>query len=339
MTVSEIQNAMQAAFPQMEERVARFYAMQEYHLGWRDTDLRPASYESGKLLRPQLALLACRAVGGDAAQALPLAAAVQLIHDFSLIHDDVEDDSDLRRGRPTVWKVWGLAHGVNVGDGMFVMAHLALHGLTDAGVSPTITLDVFKRFSQTIMRLCEGQFLDISFEGNVCIAEEDYLAMISRKTAALLAGAASMGALVGGANASGVAAFETFGENLGMAFQVQDDILGIWGEPEITGKPRAADLYGRKVSLPIIHALRHSGEDCELERIYRQKQMSDADVTHVLAVLEAARSRAYCEQAAAHYHKLAVQSLDQFHTNGDPDVEDALAQIRVMTKKLLGRQK
>src|SRR4051794_22017412 len=122
-----IQHAMRAAFPAAEERVTRFYTMQEYQLGWRDEQLAPADVATGKLLRPRLTLLACRAAGGDPSQALPLAAGIQLIHDFSLIHDDIEDNSDTRRGRPAVWKLWGLAQGINTGDGMFVIAHLALH--------------------------------------------------------------------------------------------------------------------------------------------------------------------------------------------------------------------
>ncbi|MBC8078080.1 MAG: polyprenyl synthetase family protein, partial [Chloroflexales bacterium] len=139
-TIKTIQDAMRAAFPAAEERVARFYTMQHYQLGWRDADGSAASHDAGKLLRPQLALLACQAVGGNPAQALPLAAGIQLIHDFSLIHDDIEDNSDTRRGRTTVWKQWGLAQGINAGDGMFVVAHLSLHRMADTGVPPAVAL-------------------------------------------------------------------------------------------------------------------------------------------------------------------------------------------------------
>lgn len=356
-----IQEAMRAAFPAFEERVAQFYAMQEYHLGWRDGNLQPATFDPGKLLRPQLALLACRAVGGDADQALPLAAAIQLIHDFSLIHDDIEDNSDTRRGRVTVWKQWGIAHGINVGDGMFVIAHLALHRLAEVGVSTDVTLEVLKRFDQINLMICEGQFLDMSYEGNLDISIDDYLAMISRKTAALLAGAASLGAIVGGADPESSEALFNFGQSLGLAFQVQDDILGIWGDPAITGKPRAADISRRKVSLPIIHALGqtqmsggavlehvelgHAGRTntdasgyAELKRIYLQEEVSADDVERVLAILDAAGSRGYCEEIAASYHHQALQCLGRVHTQNDPDAEDALAQMRTMTKKLLGRQ-
>src|SRR5689334_6518126 len=126
-----IREMMRAAFPAAEERVARFYAMQQYQLGWRDERLAGARADAGKLLRPYIALLACRAVGGDPHQALPLAAGIQLVHDFSLIHDDIEDQSETRRGRPTVWKLWGLAQGINTGDGLLIVAHLAVYRLSE----------------------------------------------------------------------------------------------------------------------------------------------------------------------------------------------------------------
>src|SRR5215510_5283318 len=146
-----IQAAMRAAFPQAEARVARFYAMQEYQLGWRDEQLKPADVDPGKLLRPQLTLLACRAVGGDPRQALPLAAGIQLIHDFSLIHDDIEDQSATRRGRPAIWKLWGLAQGINAGDGLFVIAHLAAYRLAEVGLPAEVVLEILRRFDQTIL--------------------------------------------------------------------------------------------------------------------------------------------------------------------------------------------
>jgi geranylgeranyl diphosphate synthase, type I len=333
-----IQEEMRATFPEAEERVARFYAMQAYHLGWRDENLLPASFDAGKLLRPQLAILTCRAVGGEVAHALPLAAGIQLIHDFSLIHDDIEDQSDTRRGRVTVWKQWGLAHGINVGDGMFVVAHLALHRLADAGVAPALALEVIRRFDQTILTICEGQFLDLSFEGDLSIGEADYLAMIGRKTAALIACAAGLGAMVGEASEESVQALFDFGQNLGLSFQIQDDLLGIWGEPTLTGKPRAADICRRKVSLPIVHALRHATENATLERIYRQEQVSDDEVTQVLTVLEEAGSYRYSEQEAARHHRKALQALEQVQGGESSEAREALGHIRAMAEMLMGRQ-
>lgn len=333
-----IQEEMRAAFPVAEEQVSLFYAMQEYHLGWRDDSLNPSSFDPGKLLRPQLAILACLAVGGETAHALPLAAGIQLIHDFSLIHDDIEDDSDTRRGRTTVWKQWGLAHGINAGDGMFVIAHLAMHRMAEAGVSAGTVLDVLRRFDQTILTICEGQFLDLSFEGELSITESDYLAMIGRKTAALIASALGLGAMVGGADAVSVAACFDAGHNLGMAFQVQDDMLGIWGDPALTGKPYAADIYRRKVSLPIIHALNHADDRDDLEHVYQLQTIGRNEVERAITVLNSAGSRNATENMAAHYHQEAVRALDRVRVGNTPEAQAAFASIRALTEKLVGRQ-
>lgn len=328
-----IQAAMRSAFPAAEARVARFYAMQQYQLGWRDEQLAPTDVDPGKLLRPLLTLLACRVAGGDSRQALPLAAGIQLIHDFSLIHDDIEDNSDMRRGRPTVWKLWGLAHGINAGDGMFAVAHLALHRLSQAGVHPEVVLEVLRRFDETILTICEGQFLDLSFEGNLQISEADYLTMISCKTAALAAAASGLGAIVGGADVPTAQALFDFGQNLGLAFQVQDDVLGIWGDPAVTGKPAAADLYRRKLSLPIIHALRAAAESDTLARLYSQTEISDGNARQLLEILAEAGAREYTEDVAAFYHRQGLAALEAAH--GDTA---ALADLRALAEQLIGRQ-
>jgi geranylgeranyl diphosphate synthase type I len=281
-----IQEAMRAAFPESESQVARFYAMQQYHLGWRDAELMPAMVDPGKLLRPYLALLACQSVGGRVEQALPLAAGIELIHNFTLIHDDIQDVSPMRRGRDTVWNLWGLAHGITAGDSMFALAHLAVHRLYTMGVPATVVLEVLQRLDETILAVCEGQYLDCNFEGNLSVAEDDYLSMICKKTSTLIGTALSTGALVGGSDMTTAQALYNFGINLGMAFQLQDDILGIWGDPKVTGKPAAADLYRRKVTLPIIRALRDSGQRQALEYLYRKENIADADVQQILAILD-----------------------------------------------------
>jgi geranylgeranyl diphosphate synthase type I len=333
-----IQQAMRAAFPQAEDRVAAFYQMQEFHLGWRDTQLQPSDSDPGKLIRPLLVLLACEAAGGDPAQALPLAAGIQLLHDFSLIHDDIEDNSEARRGRPTLWSIWGLAQGINAGDGMFVLAHLAIHRLAEAGVPPERVLAVLRRFDEIILRVCEGQYLDISFEGQLAISPGDYLAMIERKTAALVAGACELGAMAAGASAETAAALADFGRSMGLAFQIEDDILGVWGAPEITGKPFAADLYRRKLSLPVVYALAHAPESDELARLYQEGQMDDQAVSRALAILDTSESREYCAAVAAEHHEAAFAAIDRVQTSGSAEAEAARARLRSLAASLIDRQ-
>ncbi|MFV9503640.1 MAG: polyprenyl synthetase family protein [Oscillochloridaceae bacterium umkhey_bin13] len=332
-----IQAAMRAAFPQAEARVARFYQMQEYHLGWRDPQLQSTESDPGKLIRPQLVLLACQAAGGDPAQAMPLAAGIQLLHDFTLIHDDIEDDSATRRGRPTLWSLWGLAQGINAGDGMFVLAHLAIHQLDAIGVPAERTLHVLRRFDEVILYVCEGQFLDISFEGDLTISADDYLAMIERKTAALIAGSCELGALVAGASPANLAALAEFGLSVGLAFQIEDDLLGIWGAPEVTGKPPAADLYRRKVSLPVVHALAHSPARARLAELYASDP-DEAAVREILAALDAAEARAFCAEVAARHHQAAFAAIDRVTTDGNPQAEAARATLRALAESLIGRQ-
>lgn len=333
----QIQAEMRAAFPVVEGRLSRFYAMQEYHLGWRNEDLTPADADPGKLIRPQLVLLACAAAGGDPQQALPLAAGIQLLHDFSLIHDDIEDDSAMRRGRRTLWHIWGLAHGINAGDAMFVIAHLAIHRLSERGLPAERVLSILRRFDEIILRICEGQYLDLSFEGDLSITPADYLTMIGGKTAALIAGAAELGARAAGADGATVTALADFGRALGLAFQIEDDILGIWGDPEQTGKPFAADLYRRKVSLPVVHALTHSPERERLAALYRQPTLDEAAVMQAMAILDAAGSRAFCAAMANEHHQDAFKALDRLN----PATAAATAardQLRSLTQRLIGRQ-
>ncbi len=332
---AQIVEAMRAVFPPSEPRLERFYAMMQYHLGWLDEELQPTVADGGKLVRPTLALLANRALGGADAQALPLAAAIQLLHDFSLMHDDIEDNSATRRGRPTVWKLWGLSHGVNAGDGMFALAHRALHGLGDAGVPPQRVLRILREFEAMILRLCEGQYLDIAAEGRMDISEEEYLCMISGKTAALTAAAAGLGALVASNNEKDIAALWEFGEALGLAFQMQDDLLDIWGDPVVTGKPFATDLLQRKMSLPVIHVLAHASatDRRQFEVIYQQADISDADLHRLLDVLERTGSQAYVQRLAHDQYARAMAALERVR----PVDQAAFDGLRSLAHALLQR--
>jgi len=235
-------------------RAQRLAAMLEYHFGWRDERLQPLQVPApaGKKLRPALVLLVCEAVSGEInAAARDAAAAVEIIHNFSLVHDDIQDRSALRRHRATVWSLWGAAQGINAGDALFALAQLMV---VRDGTS--LAAEMGRELNSAALLLAEGQFLDIDLqEGASPATLETYEAMITRKTGALFAGACRLGAMAGGASATVRDAYAAYGLELGVAFQEQDDLLGVWGRSAITGKPDAADIVERKRGLPAALAL------------------------------------------------------------------------------------
>lgn len=328
-----IRAEMQATFPVHDPAVRDFYAMQEYHLGWRNRALQPELSDPGKLLRPIITLLCCRMMGGTDALALPLAAGIQLVHDFSLIHDDIEDDSDLRRGRTTLWTIWGLAQGINAGDGMFVLAHMAVQRLRGTGVRLERVLDICERFDRTILSICEGQYLDISFEGKHTVTEAEYVAMVTRKTAVLLAACCELGALAADASDADAAALAAFGLHVGISFQMQDDILGIWGDPAVTGKPDAADLVRRKQSLPVIYALQHEPADGALHQLYATAAGDDRGLAAARQAIDTSGAQAYTAQLAEEHYRLACAALARVH-GADAALK---AELQALAAGLLGR--
>jgi geranylgeranyl diphosphate synthase type I len=229
-------------------QVRRYYQMMAYHLGWLDEELAERDGGGGKRLRPSLCLMACESVGAPPEHALPGALAVELVHNASLIHDDIEDGDERRRHRPAVWALWGTAHGVNVGDGMLSLAHLAmLEASTSRGT--TVAAMCGAALGRSCVELFEGQFLDQEYQARASVSLPEYLAMADRKTGALFGCAAELGGLLGGADAGVVRRLAQFGRTLGRAFQMQDDLLGVWGEESRTGKP-ADDVRKRKRGLP-----------------------------------------------------------------------------------------
>ncbi len=320
MTLSE---ALARLLPLIEEALCQavasphaatdfHYGMMAYHLGFVDREMRPIRANVGKRIRPLLCLLTCEAAGGSVTVALPAAVALELLHNFSLVHDDVEDGSPTRRHRETVWKLWGVPMAVNVGDGLFALAHLALLRLREQGVPAEVVLDAFAAFDEVCRSLTEGQFLDMAYESREQVSEDDYLGMIARKTGALLGLSAEIGARVAGAAPAVAAAYRRFGLALGRAFQIQDDILGIWGDEAITGKSTQSDILSRKKSLPIVHALAQEGEAGRaLRAIYARSELTPADVPEVLRWLEAAGSRAHAEAMVQEAHAQALAALEE----------------------------
>lgn len=305
-----------------------FYGMMQYHMGWVDGTLRPVTARAGKRLRPMLCLLVCEAVGGQMEHALTAAAAIEILHNFSLVHDDIEDNSSTRRNRITVWKLWGLAHGINSGDGMFASAFLKMAELPDRGVPYRTAISAQRIFAETCLALTEGQYLDLSFETRRDVGLDDYLTMIRNKTAVLIGCSTQLGALLGQADSETVAALAQFGVNLGLAFQVTDDILGIWGHERDTGKSASSDILTKKKSLPIIHAL----EDPNLRAIYAQETLSVSDVDIVLEILDRCDARAFAETMAVEYSQQAMSCLAKVEA-----ASPALEALHEYTRALLQR--
>ncbi len=338
---------MRAVVQTADPRYAGLFGMLRYHMGWADAAFNLCQARTGKRVRPVLCLLACEACGGDWEQALPAAAALELMHNFSLIHDDIEDQDKTRRGRPTIWALWGEAQAINAGDVLFALAQLALLRLSERGalslpalsgaegskgtVPATTVVTALRLFNRTCLALTGGQYLDIGFESRDSISIADYLTMVEGKTGALVACACEMGSLVAAAPDVQRENLRTFGHHLGLAFQMRDDVLGIWGDPIVTGKPAGADIARRKKSLLILHGLEQSAE---LRALLAQETLSTADVHRATELLRETDSREYAEQLAQEFHAQALAALDQANLHGPA----ALA-LHELAQMLLSRER
>ena len=290
-----------------------FLGMMHYQMGWVDESLQPVEQISGKRIRPLVCLLANDASGGYWQQALPAAAAIEILHNFSLVHDDIEDVSPTRRGRPTIWNLWGEAQAINCGDAMFTLAHCAMSRLLETGTPPATVVRALRRFDNTGFRLTEGQYNDMNFETREEVSVDEYINMITGKTAVLLSLSAELGALVAGAPQDIVDHYTNFGLNLGLAFQVIDDILGIWGDESKTGKSVATDITTKKKTLPVLYGL----ENCDpLRALYRDRDADEAFVDEVVQLLDDAGARAYAEDRARAYSTAAIEHLTATSPSG-----------------------
>jgi len=305
-----------------DERTAALYEMVRYHLGLDEGG------QSGKRLRPLLGLLAYESIAGDHRAALPGAAAVELGHNFSLVHDDIEDRDVERRHRATLWKVWGVAQAINTGDTLFTLSRMALHRLSELGFSDAKVLALMRLYDETCLALCEGQFMDIwSAEHDERLSVDFYFDMIGRKTAALIAASVQAGALLATDDERVIEAYRGFGWSLGIAFQLNDDLLGIWGDEQTTGK-EPSDLAKHKKTLPVIYALERAS-DPERERLRDIISMSDAtpaDIAEARAIIDRSGAREYTRERA---HAERDEALRRLETAGIVDAEP-MERLRVI---------
>lgn len=296
-----------------------------YHLGWWDADGRPTTAGGGKALRPALTLLAAGAVGGTPSVAVPAAVAVELVHNFSLVHDDVMDGDEMRRHRPTVWHVFGTPAAILVGDALLALAFDVL-----ASADHPAAAQAARTLSHAVQELIEGQSADLAFEERMDVDLPECVDMAEHKTGALLGCACALGAAFGHGTRGQVEHLRRFGDRLGLAFQLVDDLLGIWGDPATTGKPVHADLQHRKKSLPVVAAL-VSGTPAaaELAALYRGDQpLTDAELRRAAGLVEAAGGRAWSERRADDLLREALDHLRSAGSAPGPAAElDGLAQM------------
>jgi len=323
---------MRSALSTLEGPAPILAGMANYHLGFVDADFQaalPNPAQRGKRMRPGIAMLACGAAGGDPERAAPLAAAVELLHNFTLIHDDIQDQSPSRRHRPTVWKLWGIAQAINAGDALFAAAHRALYRLRDEGIDAQLVVRIAERFDTMTIEIVQGQALDLDFEGRDDITSDDYLEMIALKTAVIVKFAAWAGALLAGVDDEQADRFGDFGLALGVGFQVRDDLLGIWGASAATGKAEADDIRRRKQSLPIL-MLRERASEADrttLEQLYSTNEIGEAGIRQMLEMLDRYNVRVDLEQRISAFHDDARPALSGAALAGVNPARDALEQL------------
>lgn len=320
-----------------QPRTKQFHEMLTYHMGWTGEGAGPQA--TGKRIRPLLVLLATSSCLSSKDEekdssinwlhAISAAASVELIHNFSLVHDDIQDNSDLRRGRKTTWVKWGAPMAINVGDALFVIANQAMNDLK-AHYPAEMVVRATEILGNCCLDLTRGQYLDMSYEERTDLVMEDYWQMISGKTSALLSACTHIGALLGYAQPERQEAFRLYGHHLGQAFQVEDDILGIWGDEALTGKSAASDLVEGKNSLPVLYALEQGKE---FAKRWKQGPIHNDEVNEIASLLEKEGARAFAEQAAEAETQKALTYLEQASPQGEAGVL-----IRQLTNSLLKRK-
>ena len=263
-------------------------------MGWEDEHGRPAT-AAGKRIRPALCLFAAETLCGSAEAAMPGAVAIELVHNFSLVHDEIQDQDAERHHRPTLWARLGDAQSINAGDLLYTFA---VRALTNSPGDPDRRLQALAVLHSAIAKMIHGQWLDIDFESRDTVSIDDYLDMVAGKTGALLAAPLEIGAILGGADRPTAAALGRWGALVGAAFQAQDDYLGTWGNPDITGKSNSNDIARRKKTLPIVFGLSNADAAAIIRRTYSGQEVTPFSVSEVVAALEDAGAHDFCRERA-----------------------------------------
>jgi geranylgeranyl diphosphate synthase type I len=305
--IAAIDDEIKAVLTQAEPALQPFYGMMLYHLG-----LEEERTGTGKRLRPLLLVLLYESLTRDPSPSLPAAAAVELLHNFTLIHDDIEDQDPTRRHRPTVWSVWGVPQAINAGDGMYATSRLAVHRLRGRGSPAERVLEFASLLDQACVQVCEGQFLDISYESRTDVTAERYRAMVAKKTGALFSAAAEGAAALATDDRDVRATLARFGADFGQAFQAHDDVLGIWETTERTGKVEQHDIVKRKKTLPVVLAFERAAPRLRstLEELYAPAApLPTENVDRIRDILDELRVREVIEREIAMHRERALHEL------------------------------
>ena len=306
-----------------------------YHFGWLDQNFQPANFSGGKMFRPTICLLVYEAITGEYQPALPAAASIEIIHNFSLLHDDIEDNDVERRGRPTAWTIWGQARAINVGDYVFSMAYKALHLLDPTQIPLERILDIHQLVNDACLKLTEGQDADIWFETLQEVTTDMYLDMVYKKTGVLVEAAILSGAKLATADENIIKNYADFAQNIGLAFQIRDDVLGIWGDSAETGKSAENDIRKKKKTLPVLYTLgKVSGERKDkLQAYYAQPEpLSDSEIMFVRECLEWADARKYAQGIAENYRQKSFDALDRIGASNQ-----AQSELKTIAEFLINR--
>jgi geranylgeranyl diphosphate synthase, type I len=282
--------------------------MLEYHMGWEGN----GNGTQGKRIRPILAMLFGELCGHTADSLIPFCSSIELLHNFSLIHDDIEDHDEKRHGRDTVWKIWGIPQAINAGDLLFSLSTKSMFR-AGGNFPENAILSAIEAFHLTCNRLTSGQFLDMKFEIMDAVEPSLYLEMIKGKTAALLGYCTMAGSILAGKSDAEIESYFQFGETLGIAFQIQDDYLGIWGDISKTGKASRSDLLSRKKSYPILLGLSNKGD---FFRSWNQLEMiTEKEADNLAAQLESEGVREIVTNEVKQYTDKANSILDALITH------------------------
>lgn len=331
--LNDVKYALHEAIP---DSSSGFFGLLRYHLGWEDKWGNPIIIGGGKALRPLLCLASCEMAGGEWRTAIPAAAALELVHNFSLIHDDIQDGDLTRRGSATLWSLKGTHSAISAGNAMRVVADTTIAKLSNHGVPDRFAIMAAVELTNRYMEMIEGQYLDVSFESSMNISTEDYLLMIGKKTGSLIESAMYLGALVATENESIAGHFGSCGRSLGLAFQIRDDFLGIWGDPSATGKAVGADIKRRKKSLPVVSLIESADAKTLvwLNEIYANSTVTDDNVTKTMSLMDQWNIPEYVSAKAQIHADAAVSEIERLNLP-----EESKSRIRSIAEYFISRQK